>query len=157
MRPGPSVRAAASRPAAGRAAASAIRGGPRATLPKFLAVGAIGALVNLGALSLLLAAGVNKYVASPIGIELAILSNFLLHRRWTFAHREVRDDLWRRGLRFKAVALLALGASYATFVLLSWAWPALPPQVAQAAGIPPGTLVNYLGNSCWTFRPRDVA
>ena len=48
---------------------------------KFLVVGASGVLVNLGAFTLLLDAGVNKYVASPIAIELSILTNFALNAK----------------------------------------------------------------------------
>lgn len=125
-------------------------------LVPFLAVGAIGAAVNLGALALLLLAGVDKYIASPIAIELAILSNFLLHRRWTFADQRGKGETWRQGLKFQGVALAALAVSYATFVALCRAIPALPPPLAQALGIPPGTLVNYLWNSRWTFRTQPA-
>jgi dolichol-phosphate mannosyltransferase len=125
-------------------------------LVKFLVVGGIGAVVNLGALTLLIAAGMNKYLASPIAIEVSILSNFLLHSAWTFADRAGGDPGWVRCVKFKGVALLALAASYATFVVLSRLFPAMPPQVAQAIGILPGTVVNYLCNSRWTFRPPDA-
>ncbi|HEX7125151.1 MAG TPA: GtrA family protein [Thermodesulfobacteriota bacterium] len=120
-------------------------------LARFLAVGAVGAVVNLGTLALLLAAGLNKYLASPIAIEASILSNFVLHETWTFADRPRSDSLWVRGLKFKSVALLALLASYAAFVLLSRLVPGIPPTVAQAIGILPGTAINYLCNSRWTF------
>lgn len=120
-------------------------------LARFLTVGAIGAGVNLGTLTLLVTAGLNKYLASPIAIEASILSNFVLHETWTFADRPRGDSLWVRGLKFKSVALLALMASYATFVLVSHLAPAVPPAVAQAIGILPGTAVNYLCNSRWTF------
>lgn len=121
-------------------------------LARFLTVGAAGAVVNLGSLSLLLAAGVNKYLASPIAIELSILSNFVLHQAWTFADRRDGTSLVRRLARFQAVAALALVVSYATFVVLSRAVAGMEPQVAQAIGILPGTAVNYLCNSRWTFR-----
>ncbi|HEY8370184.1 MAG TPA: GtrA family protein [Thermodesulfobacteriota bacterium] len=120
-------------------------------LARFLAVGAVGAVVNLGTLALLVAAGLNKYLASPIAIEASILSNFVLHQRWTFADRPRADSLWVRGLKFKSVAMLALLASYAAFVLLCRVVPDIPPTVAQAIAILPGTAVNYLCNSRWTF------
>lgn len=120
-------------------------------LARFLVVGAVGAVVNLGSLAVLVAAGMNKYLASPIAIELSILSNFVLHETWTFADRPRGDALWVRGLKFKTVAVLALVASYASFVLLSFLIPRMPPVVAQAIAILPGTAVNYLCNSRWTF------
>jgi dolichol-phosphate mannosyltransferase len=120
-------------------------------LGRFLAVGGIGAAVNLGALTLLLAAGVDKYIASPLAIEVSILSNFVLHESWTFADR--RAGTWGTRLwRFHSVALLALAASYATFVALSALVPGIVPQTAQAVAILPGTAVNWLCNTRWTFR-----
>jgi dolichol-phosphate mannosyltransferase len=123
-------------------------------LARFLVVGGVGAVVNLGTLTLLVAAGVDKYLASPIAIEVSILSNFALHSAWTFADRAGGEPLWVRCVKFKSVALLALAASYATFVLLSWRFPGMPPQVAQAIGILPGTVVNYVCNTRWTWPRR---
>jgi len=121
-------------------------------LVKFLIVGASGVAVNLGLFSLLLQLGVNKYLASPIAIEISIISNFLLNNYWTFRWRKVRDRLRVRGLKFNVVSLLSLGVSYTTFVALSFAFPQGTPQVHQFIGIVPATLVNYLLNSYWTFK-----
>lgn len=125
------------------------------TFLKFAVVGASGVIVNLGAFTLLLAAGMNKYLASPISIEASIISNFLLNNYWTFRRRNTRDRIRIRGLKFNAVSLLALVISYGTFVVLSMAWPRTAPQVHQLIGIVPAMLVNYFLNSYWTFRNVD--
>ena len=57
------------------------------TFLKFSLVGLSGVLVNLGSFQLLLGLGIHKYLASPIAIELSIISNFLLNNYWTFADR----------------------------------------------------------------------
>lgn len=122
------------------------------TFAKFAAVGASGVAVNLGAFSLLLWAGANKFVASPIAIEISILTNFLLNNFWTFSDRKTKDRIRIKGLKFNAVSLLSLGVSYSTFVVLSLLRPDTAPQIHQLIGIVPATLVNYFLNSYWTFK-----
>jgi dolichol-phosphate mannosyltransferase len=119
---------------------------------KFLVVGASGVVVNLGVFSLLLQNGVNKYLASPIAIEVSIISNYLLNNYWTFRQRKLKAGVRIRGLKFNVVSLLSLAVSYSAFVALSLAFPTVAPQVHQFLGIVPATLVNYLLNSYWTFR-----
>lgn len=122
------------------------------TFIKFLLVGASGVVVNLGVFSLLLLQGMSKYLASPIAIEVSILTNFFFNNFWTFRWRKTKDKLHVKGVKFKLVSLLALGLSYGTFVLLSIYLPEVPPQIAQLIGIVPATLVNYFLNSYWTFK-----
>jgi dolichol-phosphate mannosyltransferase len=119
---------------------------------KFCLVGAFGVLVNLGIFTVLLALGVNKFVASPIAIQCSIITNFLGNNYWTFRWRNLAGGLHARGLRFNAVSILSLAISYLTFVVLSQAFPRVAPQVDQFVGIVPATLVNYFLNSYWTFR-----
>jgi dolichol-phosphate mannosyltransferase len=118
---------------------------------KFCVVGASGVLVNLGIFTALLGLGVNRYLASLIAIECAIIGNFLGNYYWTFRRRSLAGGIHLRGLRFNAVSIVALAISFGTFVILSRALPAVPPQVHQAIGIIPATLVNYFLNSYWTF------
>jgi dolichol-phosphate mannosyltransferase len=121
---------------------------------KFLAVGASGVLVNLGAFTLLLAAGINKFIASPIAIELSILSNFALNNAWTFRSRNTNSGIHVKGLKYNIVSLVALALSFGTFAGLSVLFPKASPQLLQFIGIVPATMVNYLLNSYWTFRDR---
>ena len=126
------------------------------TFIKFAIVGASGVLVNLGFFTLFLLAGMNKYIASPIAIELSIVSNFLLNNYWTFRWRKTADRTRIRGLKFNLVSILSLGVSYGTFVTLSLAFPDTAPQLHQLIGIVPATLVNYLLNSYWTFKHAET-
>jgi dolichol-phosphate mannosyltransferase len=122
------------------------------TFIKFAIVGASGVLVNLGFFTLFLMMGVNKYIASPVAIELSIIWNFLLNNYWTFRWRKTGSRTRIRGLKFNLVSIIALGVSYGTFVGLSLAFPDTTPQYHQLIGIIPATLVNYFLNSYWTFR-----
>lgn len=125
------------------------------TFLKFIIVGASGVVVNLGVFTILLAQGFNKYGASPIAIELSIVTNFFLNNGWTFRWRKTKDRMRTRGIKFNAVSLLSLGVSYSTFVGLSMLLPDYPPQLHQFAGIIPATLVNYFLNSYWTFKHTE--
>lgn len=126
------------------------------TFIKFGIVGGSGVLVNLGCFSLLLMLGMNKFLASPIAIELSIVWNFFLNNAWTFRWRSKHDRLHLRGLKFNAVSLLTLGVSFGTFTALSLTFPDLSPYLSQLAGIVPAALLNYFLNSYWTFKDQPA-
>jgi dolichol-phosphate mannosyltransferase len=125
------------------------------TFFKFAVVGAAGVAVNLISFTLLLSAGLSKFLASPVAIELSIVSNFLMNNFWTFADRKRDSRIHIRGLKFNIVSLLALAVSYSTFLLLSALDPRGVPQVHQAVGIVPATVINYFLNSYWTFKEKE--
>ena len=122
------------------------------TFIKFSLTGLSGVIVNLGSFHLLLQLGLHRYLASPIAIELSIISNFLVNNYWTFADRELGEGKRIRGLKFNVVSLLALGVSYGSFLLLSLLLPGAAPVWLQGLAIVPAVLVNYFLNSYWTFR-----
>jgi dolichol-phosphate mannosyltransferase len=126
------------------------------TFIRFCIVGASGVVINLGFFTLFLRFEVNKYLASPIAIELSILWNFLLNNYWTFRRNDMLDKKAIKALKFNAVSFVALAVSYTTFALLTHLFPEVKPQVHQFIGIIPATLVNYFFNSYWTFR-KDSA
>ena len=122
------------------------------TFIRFCLTGVSGVAVNLGSFHLLLQLGLHRYLASPIAIELSIVSNFLVNNYWTFADRELAGRRRIRGLKFNVVSLLALALSYGTFLVLSLLLPRVPPLWLQGLAIVPAGLVNYFLNSYWTFR-----
>ena len=126
------------------------------TFLRFCVVGASGVIVNLVCFTLLLKLGVNKYLASPIAIELSILWNFLLNNYWTFRPIDSTEKKRFKGLKFNLVSLLALAISYTAFTLLTLSFPEVRPQVHQFIGIIPATFVNYFFNLYWTFRDSRV-
>ena len=127
------------------------------TFIRFCVTGASGVLVNLGSFHLLTVLGLHRYLASPIAIELSIISNFLINNHWTFADREMIGSGRIRGLKFNAVSLLSLAVSYGTFLLLSLLLAEVPPVWLQGMAIVPAALVNYFLNSYWTFRDSGSA
>jgi dolichol-phosphate mannosyltransferase len=122
------------------------------TFLKFSVVGASGVVVNLLSFTALLALGMNKYLASPIAIEASIVANFLFNNYWTFSARDMNKGIHIRGLKFNIVSFAALAVSYSTFLIVSTLDASGIPQVHQAVGIVPATLINYFFNSYWTFK-----
>ena len=122
------------------------------TFLKFSIVGAAGVVVNLASFTVLMSMGLNKFIASPVAIEISIVTNFLLNNFWTFSKRDMNDKIHIRGLKFNIISFVALGVSYSTFLILSVIDPTGIPQIHQAAGIIPATLINYFLNSYWTFK-----
>jgi len=118
---------------------------------KFGLVGLSGVLINLGFFTILLDLGLNKFIASPVAIELSIIWNFLLNNYWTFSHRKTTDKTRIKGLKFNFVSLLSLGMSFTTVAVLMILFPRQVPQVQQLLGVIPALLVNYFLNSYWTF------
>jgi len=136
-----------------------IRLGDSAVFMKFCAVGASGVVVNLGALALLTSQlAISEYLASPMAIQLSIMTNFLLNNAWTFRGRGAASQ-GIRALRFNLVSVLALAVSYGVFLAVLALTPLREtfgdfrgPLIAQAVGIIPATLVNYLLNTYWTWK-----
>ena len=121
-------------------------------LLKYGLTGLVGVLVNLGSFRILLDLGVHKLLASPIAVELSIVSNFLMHSYWTFADRVMIGRKRIRGLKYNAVSLVTLALSYTIFVGLSVLFPRASPVLLQACAIVPAVAFNYLTNSYWTFQ-----
>jgi len=122
---------------------------------KFMLTGASGVVVNLGSFQLLLLTGMHHLLASPIAIELSIISNFLINNYWTFRDRNLTGRTRIRGLKFNLVSIVTLVLGYGTFASLSWLFPQAHPVLLQGFAILPGVLANYLLNAYWTFQEDD--
>jgi dolichol-phosphate mannosyltransferase len=127
------------------------------TFLRYAAVGSIGVVVNLATFIWLIHLGLNKFLASPLAIEVAIINNFFFNNYWTFRARNSRDPLLLKGLKFKGVSLLALCVSFAAFLGLNLTFPHTAPYIHQAIAILPASFVNYFLNTYWTFRERPAA
>lgn len=122
---------------------------------KFLLVGASGVAVNLGFYVLFSRAlGLPLEVASPLAIEISIISNFLLNNSFTFGKRTAANGLKKRFLRFHLVAGAAGAVNYSVLLLLVKTF-GLWDIAANLAGIACATLVNYVLNSRWTWKELE--
>ena len=119
---------------------------------KFAVVGGSGVIVNMGCFFLLTrCAELDIKVASPIAIEVSILTNFFLNNLWTFRNRMTHVPFWSRMLRYHLVTGLAGIVNYITLLLLANVF-GIPDLVANLIGILLGTLINFFLNSLWTWK-----
>jgi dolichol-phosphate mannosyltransferase len=121
---------------------------------KFGIVGISGIIVNLGILFVLVEFfTMNKDLASPIAIEIAILNNFIWNDLWTFGSTESRkvSSRWHRLAAFNLVSVGGAAINYAIFLMLI-SWFAVYYLAAQLIGILIAFVWNFLINRrvTWT-------
>jgi dolichol-phosphate mannosyltransferase len=109
-------------------------------------VALVGAMVNVGALYLLIyRAKWTLLVAVPVAIELALISNFFWNHTLTFRSRQAgHNSLLSRFLRYERVC--APGAALNALVTLLLARQGLEPLLASAAGVLAGGVWNFFLN-----------
>jgi putative flippase GtrA len=118
-------------------------------LGKFCVVGAVGYLINLAVYEALRHEGVHYLVAATCSFLVAVTSNYIWNRLWTF--REHRGHIGIQGMRFFIVSLAALGANLLVLYLLV-AKGGIDKLPAQAIAIVLVTPLNFVGNKLWSFR-----
>jgi putative flippase GtrA len=118
---------------------------------RFLLIGALGAIVNTGALFVLhQEAQLPLIFASVLAVELAIASNFIWNNRWTFGRRELSLG------RFARFNLVSLGGLAITTITL-WALVTelgLNYLLANLVGISLATTWNLAGSFRWIWVSR---
>jgi putative flippase GtrA len=120
-------------------------------LAKFSAVGGSGVVVNLAVYETLQrAAGIHYLPAATCSFLVAVTSNYVWHRVWTF--RGHRGGVADQGSRFLVVSLLALGLNL--LLLHGFVAAGMPKLGAQALAIFLVMPANFLGNRLWSFRHR---
>jgi len=108
---------------------------------RFMIVGGVGTLVNLGVLIVLRAAGLAHAIASAAAIEASVLSNFELNDRWTFkAHKS--EGRVGRLVRFHASSAAGIAVQWGVSNLVYY-WLIQNSVIAQLTGIVLGFVVNY--------------
>ena len=119
-------------------------------LGKFCAVGAVGYVVNLIVYTALLHAGLHYLLAATCSFLVAVTSNYIWNRLWTF--RDRRGHVGVQGFQFLVVSAASLGANLLVLHVLIMVGAGK--LVAQAIAIVVVTPLNFLGNRLWSFRTR---
>ncbi len=118
-------------------------------LPKFGIVGGSGYLINLVVFALLAGSlGVHHTIAAIGAFCVAVTSNFLWNRYWTFGPGESSAGF--QAVRFFTVSLASLGINLAVLEVLV-AGAAVGELTAQAIAVAVAMPFNFLGNKLWTF------
>jgi len=118
-----------------------------ARILKFACVGLIGVGINTGALYVLSRwLDLPLVAASAIAVELAVISNYLLNARWTFATSVAS---FGRFAKFNLASLLGLGLN----VMVVWLLVRLGIYflAANLFGITAGFTSNYALSSIWVW------
>lgn len=124
-------------------------------LMQFLLVGGIGTVVNLVALTLLIALQVPARWAVGGAIVTAMTGNFVLNRRFSFSF--AREGLWwPQYLRFVSASSAAALVNYLVTLSILSRVPALAPQLAALIGIAAGTGVNFVASRYLVFKATHV-
>jgi dolichol-phosphate mannosyltransferase len=119
---------------------------------RFAAVGASGYVLNLAVFAAAVhGLHVHYRVAAVLGFLVAVTSNFLLNRHWTFV-----GHAGRRGHQAARFLVVSVAAFLLGLVLLSVLVGAagLPSVLAQAISIVAATPLSFVANRRWTFRAR---
>ena len=114
---------------------------------KFACVGCIGVAVNTVVLYILSRwLGLPLAASSALAIELAIISNYLLNDRWTFASRAISI---RQFAKFNVASLSGLAVNVAVVWLLTRL--GIYFITANLVGITLGFAGNYALSSVWVW------
>ncbi|HET7445601.1 MAG TPA: GtrA family protein [Solirubrobacterales bacterium] len=118
-------------------------------LLKFGLVGASGYVINLAVFALLSGyLNVHHLVAAIGAFGVAVTSNFLWNRYWTFGPGDGPAHF--QAARFFAVSLAALGLNLAVLQVLIGTGH-VGDLTAQAIAVAVAMPFNFLGNKLWTF------
>ena len=119
---------------------------------KYGLVGASGVLVNMSVyLTLTRSFDWQPELASPVGIEISILGNFILNNFWTFRKRVKFSSLRKKLTKFHIAAGVSGFVNYTIFLFLMNLL-GVGDIVANLVGIAVGVITNYSINSFWTWK-----
>ncbi len=124
---------------------------------RFLAVGAVGTLLDFSLLTLLKLAGLSTLFANTFSFTAGLINNFTWNRLWTFGDAE-HTDWHKQLLQFTVVSLV--GLAFNNIIVLSLegllgvmlgqpAWGYLPAKVIATGVV---MFWNYFANRLWTFK-----
>jgi len=124
---------------------------PYKTLLKFLVVGSLGTLVNLGVLYILrYSLGIQHLIASALSIEASVINNYVLHELWTFKDRRLGSWLVRL-IKFHGSTALAVTIQYITSQILYYVL-SVESITSQFVGILLGFITNYTLSTRFIWR-----
>lgn len=123
---------------------------------KFMTVGLIGLLVNEVLLYFFTEyVGLFYLVSAMIGVEIAIINNFIINDKWTFIDRtRGKRGMFRRGIKFNIVSLAGVAINlvvlyiFVTFFSIHY-------LISNLIGIGFAFSAKYFVNLDWTWKPDE--
>ena len=118
---------------------------------RFCIVGAIGFLINEGLLWILAGMlGIYYLYAAVVGIELSIVSNYILNTVWTFKGNMQEDSKLKGFFRYNLVCLAGVAINLIVLWLLT-EFAGLHYLISNIFGIACGVLWNYSASVRWIW------
>jgi dolichol-phosphate mannosyltransferase len=130
------------------------RTGELGMLIKFMLVGLSGVVVNEGVYWLLTRFGglaAYDWLAVIIGIEVSIITNFVLNDTFTFAKRRAGKSFMGRLLKFNLICIAGAAIQWGLFMLFTRVFGVYD-LLSNFIGIVVAFLWNYFVNRNWTWR-----
>ena len=122
---------------------------------RFLAVGALGLIVDLGIFTILVAHGAHPLLARLVSLGAATVVTWRLNRAVTFDRSGRRPAA--EALRYATIAASAQAVSYGVFAVLVLTVLASAPQLAVLGGAAVAAVFSYKGQAHFAFRPDRAA
>jgi putative flippase GtrA len=124
---------------------------------RFVVVGGVGFLVDGSVLTLLVAWGLNIFVARAISFLLAVSCTWLLNRRWTFA-RNLRPPTSSEGLAYLTTQIFGALINLTVFIMLLNFFPHLQeaPIIPLAFGSAIALGFNFFVSKFWVFKNKKI-
>jgi len=119
-------------------------------LPRFVVVGGLGFLVDIGITLLLIGFGVDALIARVIAIAFAMLTTWRLNRAFTFGASNTSQT--REGMRYFAVAISIAIVNYAIYASLLVAIPSMSPAIAITISVGFATVLSFFGYRSFAFK-----
>ena len=126
-------------------------------ISRFLAVGAVGTVLDFSLLTLLKLAGLHTLLANSLSFTAGLLNNFTLNRQWTF-NQGPQSDWYKQFAQFTLVSLFGLALNNIIVLSLESVlgnilgqpeWGYLPAKVIATGVV---MFWNYFANRVWTFK-----
>ena len=121
----------------------------RTKLLRFAAVGLLGVVFQLAAFLLLTGpVGANHLIAAALSTGLALCSNFVLNRIWTFDAAHLHMGV--QAAKFAVVSAVAIGVNVLVVLIVVDGLGA-PKGLGEILAVCFQAPVSYFGNRIWTF------
>ena len=122
---------------------------------RFLTVGGLGLVTDLGTFSIVFALGPHPLLARVVSLAAATLVTWRLNRALTFDHSGRRST--DEATRYALVTLVAQGTSYSIFAALILTKLAAVPQMARLIGAAIAAFISYNGHRLFAFKAEHAA
>lgn len=119
-------------------------------ISRFAVVGGLGFLVDIGVTMLLIAFGLDAFIARIAAIMLAVLTTWRLNRAITFGASESSQA--REGMRYFAVAFCVAIVNYAIYAGLLMTISGMSPAIAIIIAVGCATVLSFCGYRLYAFK-----